>query len=116
MLAMYEIEATDDADTFLMSLDSRVFKRVAAAIDQLEAKGPALGRPLVDQIKGRRHHNLKELRVGTVRIIFAFDPNRTGLLLVGGDKAGQWTAWYRIALDRAEELLDEHLATLEDTG
>lgn len=113
---MFEIEATDDAEAFLMDLDERTFKRVAAAIDQLAAKGPALGRPLVDQIKGRRHHNLKELRVGTVRIIFAFDPERTGLLLVGGDKAGQWTAWYRTALDRAEDLLDEHLTELKNTG
>lgn len=113
---MFEIEATDDAEAFLMGLDERTFKRVAAAIDQLAAKGPALGRPLVDQIKGRRHHNLKELRVGTVRIIFAFDPERTGLLLVGGDKAGQWTAWYRTALDRAEGLLDEHLTELKNTG
>lgn len=113
---MFEIEVTADAEDFLMGLDARSFKRVAAAIDQLAAKGPTLGRPLVDQIKGRRHHNLKELRVGTVRIIFAFDPRRTGVLLVGGDKAGQWTAWYRTALDRAEDLLDEHLAELKNTG
>jgi len=66
---------------------------VAAAIDLLEADGPALGRPLVDSIEGSSIRNLKELRPGSqgrseIRILFAFDPERQGVLLVAGDKAG----------------------------
>jgi hypothetical protein len=38
---------------------------VAAAIDMLAETGPALGRPLVDRVKGSRHHNMKELRPGS---------------------------------------------------
>jgi len=113
---MFEIEATEDAEEFLMSLDSKTFARVAAAIDQLADKGPALGRPLVGHLTGSRHHNLKEVRVGTIRIIFAFDPRRVAVLLVAGDKVGQWNEWYRTAIPRAEELLDEHLEQMEDTG
>ena len=46
--------------------------------------------------------NLKELRVGTVRILFAFDPWRASILLVAGDKAGRWQSWYREAIPVAE--------------
>lgn len=46
--------------------------------------------------------NLKELRPGTVRILFTFDPWCSGILLVAGDKAGQWKAWYRHAIPLAE--------------
>lgn len=71
-------------------------------------EGPSLGRPLVDRLKGSGLHNLKELRPGStgtseVRIIFIFDPERNAVLLVAGDKAGQWTAWYRQAVPLAEE-------------
>jgi hypothetical protein len=60
---------------------------------------PALGRPLVDRIEGSKVHNLKELRPGSsggseVRVLFVFDPDRRAVLLVGGDKAGNWRGWY----------------------
>jgi len=55
----------------------------------LRDHGPALGRPLVDSVKGSRHKNMKELRPGStgrteVRVLFAFDPKRRAILLVGG--------------------------------
>jgi hypothetical protein len=37
-----------------------------------------------------------------VRILFIFDPERNAVLLVAGDKAGQWSAWYREAIPLAE--------------
>lgn len=79
-----------------MSLEPAGAGRIAAAVDDLESKGPALGRPFVDSIKGSRHHNMKELRSvgGYLRMLFAFDPRRTALLLLGGDKRGNWTGWY----------------------
>ncbi len=69
--------------------------RVASAVDQLAARGPALGRPLVDRIKGSRHHNMKELRTGTMRVLFVFDRDGRGVMLLGGDKRGAWHDWYR---------------------
>jgi len=44
----------------------------------------------------------KELRPGSagrseIRILYIFDPRRDAVLLVVGDKAGQWDAWYRTA-------------------
>lgn len=73
------------------------------ALDALAEGGPGLGRPLVDTIHGSVMANLKELRPGSVRILFAFDPWRSSILLVAGDKAGQWNEWYREAVPLAEQ-------------
>jgi hypothetical protein len=80
---------------------------VGQALTALLEEGPSLGRPLVDRLKGSSLHNLKELRPGSsgaseVRILFVFDPERRAVLLVAGDKAGQWSAWYREAIPLAE--------------
>jgi hypothetical protein len=82
---------------------------VAQAVAALREEGPALGRPLVDRLKATRIHHLKELRPGSrgrseIRIIFAFDPSRSALLLLGGDKAGNWQRWYRDNIPLAEQL------------
>lgn len=45
----------------------------------LEQDGPCLGQPLVDTVTGSRHANMKELRAGTIRLLFAFDPTRTAI-------------------------------------
>lgn len=54
--------------------------------------GPQLGRPQVDTLKGSRHANMKELRFevdgGVWRVAFAFDPQRSAIILVAGDKGG----------------------------
>jgi hypothetical protein len=80
---------------------------VAATIDLLEADGPALGRPAVDSIDSSSIHNMKELRPGSrgsseIRILFVFDPARQAVLLVAGDKAGNWTRWYQDSIPLAE--------------
>lgn len=91
------------------------------AIDQLASEGPALGRPLVDTIKGSKYHNMKELRPPSsghteVRMLFAFDPRREAILLVAGDKAGNWDGWYRTAIPLADRRFTEHLAALGAEG
>jgi hypothetical protein len=91
---------------------------VVDAIDRLAEAGPALGRPLVDSIAHSAIRNLKELRPGSagrseVRILFAFDPWRSAILLTGGDKSGDWQGWYRRAIPRAEELYEEYLKERE---
>jgi hypothetical protein len=87
----------------------------------VKGRGPDEGRPLVDRIKGSNLHNLKELRpasTGTteVRILFLFDPERQMVLLVAGDKAGNWQRWYEVAIPLAEARYAEHLAALNDEG
>jgi hypothetical protein len=92
---------------------------VAEAIDVLAEQGPALGRPLVDRLKGSMYHHMKELRPGSagtseVRMIFAFDPVREAVFLIAGDKSGQWQAWYRSAIPLADARFAEHLAALKE--
>jgi hypothetical protein len=79
------------------------------AIDLLAEVGPGLGRPLVDTITDSSIANLKELRPGTVRILFVFDPWRSAILLVAGDKAGHWNAWYKQAIPLAEQHYEIYL-------
>lgn len=83
-------------------------EHVEAAVDVLSEHGPTLGRPLVDTLVGSKLANLKELRPRQtmIRILFVFDPWRSAILLVGGDKTGQWTSWYRHAVPRAEALYE----------
>ena|SRR5579871_1077087 len=88
------------------------------AVEVLEREGPALGRPLVETIKSSRHANLKELRPrgGALRVLFAFDPRRMAILLSGGNKAGEWNAWYERMVPIADALYDEHLEILRREG
>ena len=44
-----------------------------------------------------------------MRILFAFDPWRSSVLLVAGDKSGRWREWYRQAIPRAEHLYRTYL-------
>lgn len=106
----YSLEIVDEVRDWLHQLrrtdrDSAIL--VGQAITALLEEGPTLGRPLVDRIKGSALHNLKELRPGSsgtteIRILFIFDPARNAVLLVAGDKAGQWTSWYSQAIPQAE--------------
>jgi len=85
----------------------------------LQERGPALGRPFADTVKQSRHANMKELipPSSTIRVLFAFDPRRTAILLIGGDKRGEWMRWYDRTVALADDLYDEHLAEIahEDT-
>lgn len=81
--------------------------------------GPALKRPVVGDIKNSRHANMKELRAskgGALRVLFAFDPRRHAILLLGGDKSGEWESWYQTAIPEADDLYDIHLQELRDEG
>ena len=98
-------------------LDESSRAQVVAALEIPQEHDPALGRPLVDNISGSRHRNMKELRPGSsgkseIRILFAFDPIRQAILLVAGDKSGQWQRWYRKNIPIADELYDRHLEQL----
>ena len=101
-----------------MGLKTKDAERIAAAFDELERKGPALGRPFVDSVKGSRHHNMKELRSigGHLRALFAFDPRRHAILLVAGDKTGDWKGWYRRNIPVADWMYDEHLRDIGGNG
>lgn len=105
----WEVYVVDEVLEWIGHLDKATHARVVQAIDALAEGGPELGRPLVDTIAGSRIQNLKELRPGTVRILFAFDQWRSSILLVAGDKRGQWKSWYREAIPLAEQRYEVYL-------
>ena len=72
----WDIYVVNEVREWIESLDDPTHARVVQAIDALADGGPWLGRPLVDTIHGSSIANLKELRPGTVRILFVFDPWR----------------------------------------
>jgi hypothetical protein len=91
---------------------------VNQAILVLERNGPAEGRPLVDTVTSSRIASMKELRPPSagrseVRILFVFDPWRSAVLLVAGDKSGQWKQWYRTAIQQAEQFYEDYLGERE---
>src|SRR5215470_9629399 len=110
-LVGWSVILLDEVDEWFMSMvhgNPRTAELVTAAINQLEMRGPTLGRPLVDTIQDSKIHNMKELRPGStgrteVRILFVFDPQRRAILLVAGDKSGQWRGWYEQNIPLAEE-------------
>lgn len=102
---------------WLASLDDDSRVQVIAAIELLEERGPQLGRPIVDTVSSSRHRNMKELRPGSagrseLRVLFAFDPERSAIMLIAGDKAGNWTRWYKTNVPLADDIFDEHLRKL----
>ena len=115
---MWRVEYTDQFEDWWLTLSEQEQEAMTAAVEALEDRGPALGRPFVDSIQASRHANMKELRPrgGHMRVMFAFDSRRTAILLIGGDKTGQWESWYDEMVPIADALYDEHLRAIEKEG
>ena len=110
----WDVRVTTEWLQWFRSVDRTSQALITDAIDRLADAGPSLGRPLVDRIKSSTLHNLKELRPAStgrseIRILFVFDPMRSAVLLVGGDKSGQWSSWYQVAVPEAERLYESYL-------
>jgi hypothetical protein len=113
----WAVEVTEDFARWareLRKLDRESSRQVGAAVELLKEQGPSLKRPLVGEITTSKIKNMKELRPGSagrseIRILFVFDPWQQIVLLVAGDKAGDWLGWYRKAIPRAEQLYAEHI-------
>jgi hypothetical protein len=112
----WEVYLVNEVREWIDDLDDATHRRVVQAIDALAEYGPGLGRPLVDTLHGSSMAHLKELRPGTVRILFAFDPWRSSILLVAGDKAGQWSSWYREAIPLAEQRYEIYVKERSEEG
>ncbi len=78
--------------------------------------GPNLPRPHSDTVNGSKFKNMKELRTQhsgkPYRTLYAFDPRRTAILLVGGNKEGKKN-WYKTLIPIADKLFEQHLEDLK---
>ena len=83
----------------------------------LEKYGPDLLFPMSSGVSGSRHSHMRELRVQVqgkpFRVLYAFNPKRTAILLIGGDKTGS-DRWYKVYVPKADSLYDQHLEELNE--
>jgi hypothetical protein len=114
----WEVEYTDEFEAWWSDLDDDDQEKITAAVETLEEHGPNLKRPVVGDIVNTKLNNLKELipPASHTRIHFAFDPRRAAILLLGGDKSGNWDRWYEEHIPQAEKLYDNHLEELRTEG
>jgi hypothetical protein len=116
---VWEIEVTDEFEDWWDALSVDQQEAVNDRVVLLGQRGPDLGRPVVERIHRSRHHNMKELRAskgGALRVLFMFDPRRQMILLLGGDKTGEWNDWYDTAIPLADDLYDNYLEELRKEG
>jgi len=97
---------------------SAVREEIAGLALLLRRFGPSLRRPHCDTLKGSKHTNMKELRFtlpdGEWRVAFAFDPHRSAILLVAGNKSGtNERRFYRQLIRTADIRFDRHLHALQ---
>ena len=114
MQERWEVIFHDDFIPEYRELSESVQDVLVAMTTILREKGPLLGRPQADTLKGSRHPNMKELRFdadgGVWRVAFAFDPERKAILLVAGDKGGAAKLrFYREMIVLADKRFDQHL-------
>ena len=117
---MWSVATTSNFDRWFAQLDEDAQAEIIAKVNLLKLFGPRLGRPHADTLKGSKHANMKELRADTkdqvLRIAFAFDPKRSAILLVGGNKAGVGQKrFYKDLIAKADALFDAHLAAMRKT-
>jgi hypothetical protein len=112
----WDIQLDEDFAAWLAGLEAGLRDEIIAHANLLREHGPQLGRPYVDTLEGSEFPNMKELRVqyrgDPWRILFAFDPRRSAILLVGGNKRGD-KRWYKKHLPIAEERFRQHLRRLD---
>ena len=113
----YDVEFTDEfREWFEIDLTSKEQDSVTLVVDMLEAAGPLLKFPYSSGIQGSEFSHMRELRIQhegrPYRVLYAFDPRRSALLLLGGDKTGD-DRWYETNVPVADRLFERHLRTIE---
>ena len=116
---VWEVEGTREFEEWYASLEADDQDAINESIERLEESGPVLGRPHADRVHQSRYPNMKELRTQSkgepLRTFFAFDPRRTAILLIGGDKAGD-DRFYERLVPQADRLYTIYLEELKSEG
>ena len=116
---MWEVEGTDQFAAWLHELTPLERRTVTRVVDMLVDRGPDLGYPYSSGIRGSRHSHMRELRAQSggnpIRVFYAFDPRRSAILLIGGDKTGD-NRFYQRYIPIADRLYDEYIQELRRDG
>ena len=113
------VEYTDEIEKWWSKLSEDEQVSIDASVRLLEARGPDLGFPHSSSINGSKHGHMRELRTQhdgrPYRTLYAFDPLRAAILLIGGDKTGS-NRRYEVHVPIADRLYDEHMLQLKKEG
>ena len=113
----WEVEFSDEFGRWWEGLNAAEQKSVDFTVGLLQEVGPTLRMPHSSSIEMSRHAHMRELRIQhegrPYRVLYAFDPRRTAILLMGGDKNGN-SRWYEEHVPRADAIYDAHLRELEN--
>ncbi len=114
----YTVVTSGDYYTWWRSLDEAEQIDIDAVIILLKEKGPLLGFPHSSGVNKSKYRHMRELRIQhkgrPYRVLYAFDPRRVAILLIGGDKTGN-NRWYDQFVPIADKLYAEHIATLKSS-
>lgn len=112
----WEVVTTETFDEQWESYSEKEREDIDAYVRLLEAEGPHLKFPYSSGIEGSKHGHMRELRVQhkgrPYRVLYAFDHERSAILLISGDKTGN-KRWYKENIPKADKLYDEHIASQE---
>ena len=112
----WDVEYTNEFETWWETLEEFEQEDVISVVTLLEEKGPQLSFPFSSGIESSKYSHMRELRIQSqsdpLRILYAFDPRRVAILLIGGNKRGD-KRWYRIHVPLADKLYEEHLKELK---
>jgi hypothetical protein len=112
----WEVEFSDEFGEWWDGLDAPEQKSVDFTVSLLQELGPTLRMPHSSKVETSRHAQMRELRIQhegrPYRVLYAFDPRRAAILLIGGDKTGK-DRWYQEYVPRADAIYDRHLRELE---
>jgi len=115
-MAKWEVEYADEFGDWWDGISAEEQESVNASVELLEEAGPNLPFPYSSGIESSKHEHMRELRIQhegrPYRVLYAFDPRRCAVLLIGGDKTGN-DRWYEIHVPIADHLYDEHLRQLK---
>ncbi len=115
----WDVEGTDEFAAWFANLTDDEQVAVGRIVELLVEHGPVLPYPYSSGVTISRHRHMRELRIqfegGPYRVLYAFDPRRTAILLVGGDKTRD-ERWYEVNVPRADALYDEHVRALQREG
>ena len=112
----WDVEFSDEFGEWWDGLTSAEQRSVDFTVSLLQELGPTLRMPHSSGVGATRHAHMRELRIQhegrPYRVLYAFDPRRTAMLLIGGDKTGN-DRWYEENVHRTDAVYDRHLRELE---
>jgi len=113
----WEVEFSEEFERWWNNLTAAEQKSVDFTVSLLQEIGPALQMPHSSGVEISRHRHMRELRIQhqgrPYRVLYAFDPRRAAMLLIGGDKTGN-SRWYEEYVPLADAIYDRHLGELEN--